>query len=549
MTLLSPYATAKARQDGLRKQFESNAVGKLPAITSSNRPQQIGSYGRSRRYQEAYGHFRSWVYAATTFIAQKIASQPLEAGQILDASANPDVRCYKQADLPLSFRKKSMRGDIEKLESHLVYDILDYPNPVQSKFEFLVMSALNLLITGESYWLSGMEDKRFEMWAIPTSWITPLHKGGLFTSYLFQPADASTPIEVDPKNVQRTFLVDPSDPKSAVSPLQAVLPSARVDLTLQTTQEQMFARGINPNLMITVGRTKGPDGKLSDRRPVLKGSHRRQLVRAVREIWGTTVNYGDPAIIDGLIESVHKLQATPQEMDFLQSGQIIKERIFHAYKVNDLVLGGKEGNRAQVVAAQKNACDNAINPLIDALSCSFTSYLGPLYTIPKRLVVFIEPCEPIDPELELRRWDIAAKNAYVTADEYRETMLDLPPREVDDSDTSGIEASPLVVSSLVTMLTSLGDGKITIDQATGLMAIVLGIPREVAASIVGTEVPDPVEDEVDDEIDDEASDDDFEESDDEEPTSRYFHVQDMLSRLVRLEEFQKDLAAMQAIGE
>ena len=338
---------------------------------------------RSTRNREAYGHFRSWVYVCVDAIARRLAGQDLMAGEIEGAEANPEndrarrlnhksKKLVYPPERGLAVPKSTLKyvGQNQQLsvfESHPALDLLARPNAVQRKFEFLYMSAANLLLTGECYWVgmggSEAEGEDGEVWAVPTAWMTPIHDGNLFSSYKLQVSGQAVAKDIPADMVARTYFADPADLKSAYSPLRAILQAIRVDDYIQESQEQMFERGINPNLIVTVGRVRGEDGTLTDRRPVLSGPNRRQIIRAIREIWNQTVSTGDPAILDGLIESVHKLHNTPQEMDWPGSGEIVKKRVMQGFKVNPIVVGEvTAGNRAQAIEAEKNFCSNAVNP-------------------------------------------------------------------------------------------------------------------------------------------------------------------------------------------
>ncbi len=451
--------------------------------------------GTQSRAKQSYDLFRSWVYVSVNTIAKRMAGQEVMAGEMMNASPNPDrrrlsrVKCYKREDLPPRLRQKASDNEVEMISDHPALDLLGRPNPLQRKFEFLYISCANLLITGEAYWIGGTakgeDGEAIELWAIPTSWIRPDHTNGLFSSYIYQPPGVAEGIKLEAEQVARTYFPDPRDIKLACSPLKAVMGAARIDDYMQQSQEDMFARGINPNLIITIGRSRGADGKLTDRRPVLTGAHRRQLIRSVRDVWGNTVNQGDPAIIDGLIESVHKLQMTPQEMDWPKTGEIIKARIFQAFGVNPIVVGEIVGaNRAQAVEADKQFTSQAVNPIVDAFSETLTDFVGPMYEVPERLLVWIEQATPHDADLELHRWTEARKNSDVTRNEFRTNVLNLPPVD-EDVERNQLLSTVGGMQGTVQVLQALGQGLLSREQAKSMLMLFLEIDEELAEGMVG----------------------------------------------------------------
>lgn len=544
-------------RQNLTAQAEAREKGLGAGLGASTGPDQNILMGagsqRATRNRESYGHFRSWVYVCVDAIARRIAGQACGAGEIENAEANQErgARFAQKAGTgggliyphhraktipPPAYKYIGEGQQLSVFEQHRSMDLLSRPNGIQRKFEFLYMSAANLLLTGECYWVGTGPDEedpesRGEVWAVPTSWMTPIHDGGLFTGYKMQVSGQAIPQDIPPEMVARTYFADPSDLKSAYSPLRAILQAIRVDDYIQESQEQMFERGINPNLIVTVGRVRGEDGSLTDRRPVLSGGNRRQIIRAVREIWNQTVSTGDPAILDGLIESVHKLHNTPQEMDWPTSGEIVKKRVMQGYKVNPIVVGEvTAGNRAQAVEAEKNFCSNAVNPLVAALSETMTDFVGPMYTEPERLVLWIEECEPIDADQELKQWTEARKNDDVTRDEFRGHILGLPPMEERDDEAKLLNQQG-GIQGISAVLKQVSLREITPEQASLTLQTTLRLDVDTADEIagVGQELPElppppeppPQDDDEDDEIVDEDEqdndDEDNEDNDDEPP--------------------------------
>ena len=506
--MTSTFELIRQKQQSQVRQFETMAkASQSSAISSligggSGAAVGTGSFSRSKK--AAYAENRNWIYVCARAIANRLAAQPFMAGEVVGAPANEDRssgfwrKAHKHLDERQQWQRRLMphgiQGkaiidqEVELIATHPVLDSLHRPNPLQKKFEFLVMSVFNILLTGESYWVGGVtkteEGERVELWALPTKWITPIHDGELFTGYNLQTSSMSTPEPLAPETVARTYLADPADPKSSMSILQSISAAARTDDAIQTSQQQMMERGIHPNLIITLGKVRGRDGT-SERRPRITGAQRRQIVKSIREMWGRTVNAGDPAIIDDMIDSVHKLTNTPQEMDWLSSGRVTKERIFQAFGVNEFVVGqSQNANRAQAVEAEKSFCSSAVNPLVSAFSETATDFLGPMFESPQRLLVWLEKCEPKDPELELKRWDIGRRNDDVTGNEFRTQVLGLPPVE-ELIKRNVLLSSVGGMTGTVQIMTAMGNGFISPDAVKNLLMLFLEIEDDIAQAIVG----------------------------------------------------------------
>lgn len=456
----------------------------------------------SERQLKLYDEFKHWVYVAINAITTRVAGQPYCAGTLVGTAKSPqktDGRKVAKRSLPISLKQMTGGGvEIEPIIDHDILDFLQTPNNVQGKAEFLATIIINLMVTGQAYVVAGkvkasddVNGFGMEAWAVPTTAITAKHdKGkGLFSSYELKWDAQSEAMPLPKEAVCRLYFPDPKDPKGCISPMLSQLPAIKVDSAIQKSQAAMFERGIWPNVVLTVGRTPGADGKLGVR-PSLNGKQRNQMVRAVRQLWKQDVtSNGDPAIVDGLIESIHKLSNTPAEMDWMQSGDQVKSRIFQAFKVNPYVVGDQTANsRAQAAVAEQTFCTQAVNPLIDMISDKLLNkFLAGLFDESETLVLWLEEASPKDEDLNLRKWDLGVRNGGASPNDYRTNVLGLPPYPDDDA----ADASPLLstvggMSGFVAILQAVGMGVVAPDSATAAFQLFFGIDEAAASALVGT---------------------------------------------------------------
>jgi hypothetical protein len=94
---------------------------------------------------------------------------------------------------------------------------------------------------------------------------------------------------------------------------------------------------------------------------------------------GGVANYGEPAIVDGMIESVTRLSATQNEMGWEKSEDKIRTRILSAFGVHPYILGEPVGvgGYAQVVNIEKRFYKR-VNTFLDMLSTVVTNFVGPM---------------------------------------------------------------------------------------------------------------------------------------------------------------------------
>lgn len=421
-----------------------------------------GDFRRTAKQKEFFSQFQGWVYACTDLIARRIAGQNIRVGEIEDSEAQKNIF------LALKEGRKFHEGEINLIPNHPLLDHFHNPNPAQSKFTFLYSWVINLLLSGEGYIVKEGEGEDIKSWTIPTSWITPLHEKGMFSAFKLSFDSFTEAKRLEPENVARWYLPHPTSLKNAYSPLEAIIRPVRIDDNIQESQEQMFSRGMFPQVAISIGQTVGADGKPSGRRPRLTGVQRRQLIGAVLEIWRNSVGQGDPAILDGLIDKIEKLDRSPREMDWEKSGEIVKKRITQIYRVNPIVLGEITGvNRAQAAVAERLLCSNALNPLISTASEALTEFYSGMYESNKKLAVWIDPATPVDPELRDKRLNEARKRNDISKNEWR-SEYGFPPEDEQ------IERSPLAstvggMTGSANILTQVGQGLIAPDAASQLL--------------------------------------------------------------------------------
>jgi phage portal protein BeeE len=366
---------------------------------------------------EQYRHNSGWVQVAVSAIARRLAGQPCYVGRV-STVAKPG----RKLSLPGWLKGSGER--IEPLSTHPLLAALDDPNPLLVRWSLMFSTVASLELTGAAFWwLSSDPSGKLEIWPLPTHWVEAADN--LRQTWLVRPPNTAKPFPVAGDDMVFFSLPDPADPFSVSSPLQAQALSVTTDEAIGQAQYRSFRNGIFPSAVITVGRLEGMDGSKGER-PILSNPQRRQLVNTLRQFHRGTLNYGEPLILDGMIEDVKPFSWKPAEMDFTASGKQTKSRIMQAFGVNPLICGEIEGaNRAQAVVAEETFCQNVINPLAELFSQTVTGWLGQAES-GKSLVFWLEPARAHDPEQTLREWELGLRFGAVELNEYRVRVLNLP---------------------------------------------------------------------------------------------------------------------------
>ena len=458
--------------------------------------------GEKRSQRNNYSQYRGWLYSVINALSSEGAGQPARVGRLIESSTDDDRRAiYSSSKSHSEFiqsrmSKSSSRTDIELVTSGDIVDLLQHPSRIQNRWQFTYSFIANLCLTGWSYIITDHTDDGREMYSIPTTWITPKHDNGPFSSFLLSnPKKPGVKAEeLSRENVAFAFLPNPSDPLSAIAPASAQAISIRIDDYIQTSQEAFFNNGIFPSVLVTIG--KMPLGETGGVRPRLSGSQRRQVHGAIQKAMGGIKNYGNPGILDGLIERIDRLSATQNEMGWEKSEKAIRLRILSSFAVHPFILGEEmAGSYAQAYTVMERFC-NRVNIYLDLLGLVLTNFFGEeaQEELGKDNIIWWEPCEPKDPDQVRRWWDSAARLNWVTQNEFR-TKLGLPP----DKDSNQQFLDRLMAQEVNKLLAQLGQGIISQSQALAFLESI-GLPTPLAQRMVDnsgaiTPATDPAADE------------------------------------------------------
>jgi phage portal protein BeeE len=389
-----------------------------------------GSFGPS--HEQQYQRNRGWTFACVRAIAQRWAGQPLRVARSRSRSATVPRSLRPHRD-SLPRHLKARQENLELLEDHPILETLDRPNALMVRWALSFVTASSLELTGRCYWWTYKGDPGsptpWTIMPLPSNWVEPRHQGGkLNSSWLVKPPGVTQPVEVPGEEIACIYYPDPGNPLGALSPLQAMARAVSANESISEAQRRAFNNSIWAGYAVTVGRNPDVNGQ-QGARPTLTKEQRGQVINAILQAYRGVINYDQPIILDGLIESITKVSNTPREMDFLKSHALTKEQITQGFGVNPIIMGQIEGvNRASAAAADDIYCSNCINPKLELVSQILTAFVAPrLASGSERLVLYYEPAHAYDPDLELTRWKFLAGLAAADNNEIR-TSLGLPPR-------------------------------------------------------------------------------------------------------------------------
>jgi len=370
-------------------------------------------YG-GEHHQDEYEHYSGRFHSAARVVCSKLASQPILVGRrgVLNKQKSASVMIGKGYVPPNGVPAwVGDPGEIEILTNHPLRDVLMNPNEVHTHFNFWDMACGSIMATGRSFIVAlPGEDRPWDLFPIPSTWMTPNHTKGVFSEWVMKPPSSQENALIVPGDqVSHTYFADPSNPISAISPLKMAGRSVLSDEEISTTQYAEFKNGGMPKVALIAGDVMNETGftddpnRTSAARPVrLEPEQRRQIISWYQQQYAGSRKSGLPIVLDAIIRDLKIISRTPAEMGYLESAGLTKEQIFGEIGVSQILTGQLEGvTRASGSLAEQFFMDYCLNPIISMFSQQLTKKICPLFAVEEGdLVAWIAPGIHHDPELD-----------------------------------------------------------------------------------------------------------------------------------------------------
>lgn len=494
------------------KAVQMKKQGTLQAImdmSASSGISQFSGFTDQAQNQRRYALFRGWVYAAVNALAMEAAGQRVHVGKLAGATNGkpggtkgyrPTTEKSRLLDvneirkMPSSLRNKEARTNVEVIEDHPLMDLFERPNHIQGRYAFTYSFVANLCLTGWSFIVYGEDDEGTpEIYSLPTTWVVPDHSEGAFQKFrIVNPANPSASAGLPPldrSQVAFAYLPNPSDPMAALSPSQAQSAAIKIDDNIQSSQVVFFENSVFPGAIVTMGTNPHPGVSGNGTRPRLTPAQRRQVYSAIKKVMGGVANYGNPAIIDGMIEKIERLSAAQNEIGWEKSEKTIRSRILSAFCVHPFILGEEvPGSYAQAFIV-RDIFGKRVNVYLDLLSTVMTNFSPNMKvnsdnkafkgTSKEKTLIWWEETSAKDPSMEKSIWEGARTRDDVTQNEFR-AWMDLPPD--DDKNQATINKS--LAGSVKEIAVATKKGELEVEQAIGMLEG-MGLPTDVAKRIAG----------------------------------------------------------------
>ncbi|MDX1945230.1 MAG: phage portal protein [Pirellulaceae bacterium] len=367
--------------------------------------------------REQLRHFKGWQYVAINAIAKRVAGQELRVGY--------------EPTLPTGGLVTKAAANVEMLPTHPLVEAINDPNDLMVRWSLLYVTTAQLELTGRAYWWFREEDGRLQIWPLPPDWVAPDHdENKLYARWIVRPPSNPQGFTIDGDDMAYFSLPDPADNLGCISPLGAQAPAVNLDEAIQVAHTATMHNSVRPGVILTAGRLAALPGQTGPgQRPNLTPEQRKQLIHSIQAAYAGMTKYGTTAIVDGLIEAITPFSTAAADVEFTEGAKLAKSRILQSYGVHEFIVGeSAPSSYAQAAAVERVFCDNVVNPLLALIGQILTGWLAPRFNGPNgvKLKVWFEPCRARDDDLEFRRWTLAANKGFVTPNEFRRAVLNLP---------------------------------------------------------------------------------------------------------------------------
>ena len=314
------------------------------------------------------------------------------------------------------FNVMAMSGeDTDAIENHPFEMLLRKPNPLNSRFEFLVSTVSCLALTGNCYWwLNRSSEKNApdELWVLPPHKVKPIPDGRMFLrGYMYEP-DAGVKVPLEAHEVVHFRKWHPLNTFVGLSPIESLAVDVEGEMAMQKWNTNLFAKD----------NAKVP-GALAFADPINDSDWLRMKDEIKREHGGTKRslmmlrNVGQ-----GGVQWV-QMAMSQNDMQFLQARTFTKEEIFAIYAPGLSSILAVNATEANSVAGKSTFIGMGVYPKLVQIAEKITNDILPSYG--DNLVGEFEDIRPSDRLLALQEQQ-AAERVH-TVDEIRQKFYNEQP--------------------------------------------------------------------------------------------------------------------------
>jgi HK97 family phage portal protein len=368
-----------------------------------------------------------------------------------------DITAASAALVPLSVKRRIGDKEPKDITNHPFELLIEHPNPLDSRYEFLYSTVAFYKLNGNAYWWMNCKDENTppdEMWVIPPEKIIPVPDGNMYLrGYMYYPGNGAE-IFLEPHQIVHLKRFNPASTFIGLSAIEAIALVAAGDLGMQKYNTTLFANnnGRLPSVMTFEQMVADPTWEKikNDTREAAK--NREMLM--LRGVGQGGVNWLQNSI-------------SQREMEFLDGRKFNKEEIMSVVAPGSYTMLSENATQANSVVGRATFNELNVYPMLTMMGEKITNSILPRYA--QRLIALFDDIRVTDKDLKLREQD-AFERSHTIGEVRQEIYGDEP---------LGDERDNLLLSEL---------GRASIpDEPPALPAILNAQPDEVMPELPETQ--------------------------------------------------------------
>jgi HK97 family phage portal protein len=315
-----------------------------------------------------------------------------------------------------SVKLKLYRGD-EQIMHHPVLDILERPNPLDTKVSFFESCYSYLNISGNCYMemVRGADDLPSEIYLLRPDRMTVIAgTGAVPSSYSYRIGGMEQKFEVDVLTGQSNILhlktFNPSNDYYGMSPLEAAAYGVDVHNAASNWNKSLFDNAARPSGALIYEPKEGSS--------TLSNDQFTRLKHEMEENFQGSRNAGRPLLLEGGLKW-QQIAFSPADMDFINAKHVSAREIALAFGVPPMLLSIPGDNTySNYREANRALWRTAVLPCVEKIITALNIWLLPLFEAGLRLEIDLDSIVELSSDREAY-WQRIGAADFMTINEKR----------------------------------------------------------------------------------------------------------------------------------
>lgn len=380
---------------GAEKASDDSSVGKVTPTGY-----EISGTGymdtTSKKKGEYLQEMKGWVGAATTAIADEVASIELKLYQVVGDD------------------------EVEEVTEHPVLDLLFRVNGFTTKFDHFWLTQSFLELTGEAPWFLEREGGEItNIFFLLPDRLTPITgKSRMIEGYKYHIGPGQT-VKLEVDEVIFLKYPDPAKPFRGIGTLEMAAKSVDIDNFSENWNAEFYKNSARPDSILKVN-TPNMDQEQKDK-----------LRKSFEKLYKGGANAHKNMLLFGDMEFTQTSFA-PKDMEFLEQQNFSRDKILGIFRVPKAIVAQTEGvNFASSKTAEYIFARYTIKPKMERLTQQLNEFLLPMFAGTENMFIDYTSPVPADEEKKISKYNSALQYGWMTINEVR-TEQGLEPVEGGD---------------------------------------------------------------------------------------------------------------------